>query len=465
MGVKLSLSKSRWTLLALILSAIGGVALFNNCGRYSSVNSDTLHTSNLGSTKPTYTYGEHIRPIIQSRCSQCHQAGGMAPFTLSNYTQVKDWGKIILSRLQARSMPPWGAQDDGTCQSFHSSLWMSESEIATYETWVDEKFPEGEATPDINPAPPLTHYDQSAQDVIEYSMPSTYVPPNNNDVDDYRCFVTNEHNSNKLIIGFDVIPGNANVVHHIIAYMPSSETEETQAVSKGQGYSCFGGPGVGASVVAFWAPGTEITPYPNVVDPINPTKPAKQTGLKIPAGRKLILQVHYNYASGRQSDQSAVRFKVAPSSLTVKEGFWFAFGKTSGAEVIPKATQEYLHTETIQMGQALTGVTATTSTPGYLYAVFPHMHQVGSKINMEVQRASNVNNSLASKECLVKVPVWDFHWQRVYWFKKPVALNTLDTLQMNCTYSTLNKSVDTHFGEGSLDEMCFMFGFVTDANL
>jgi len=410
---------------------------------------------------PTYTYDVHIKPIIQNRCSQCHQLGGVAPFVLSQYSQVKSWGNSILSRVKARIMPPWGAQDDGTCQSFQHSLWMSDSEISILETWVKEKFPEGDPTADIVPDAPTSHYDLTAPDIIEYKMLANYNPSTSNPLDDYRCFITNEYDTNKTITGFDIVTGNPDVVHHVIAYLPSTEDDEALALSKGQGYTCFGGPGVSSSVVAFWAPGTGVTPYPKIKDLINPLNPDKQTGLTIPAGRRVILQVHYNYSAGYQSDQSSVRFKV--SSNIVKNGSWLQFGKTSGTEVIPKLTYEYLQVETSPVGRIFAGTDTNPAVPGYLYAVFPHMHQVGSKINIELNRASGISGSLPNNECLVKVPVWDFHWQRVYWFKNPVPVNSLDTLKMNCTYNTLLKNADTHFGEGSTDEMCFMFGFVTDA--
>lgn len=410
---------------------------------------DNIHTDS-----GAITYSKDIRPIIQNRCSTCHQSGGIAPFPLLNYSQVKDQSGIILADIKSRRMPPWGAKDDGTCQSFQHSMWMPDSEIAIFQKWVDQNTKEGTKTSSITPAAASAHYDLNDPNIVEYKMPSTY-SSNSTQTDEYRCFVTSEANVDRLITGFDIVPGNPKVVHHVIVFAPSSEADESAAISKGVGYDCPGGPLVNASIAAFWAAGTQPMDYP-VIN-------GKQTGLRIPAGRRLILQMHYNYSLGRESDLSGVRFKVMQNN--VKEGLWFIFGKASGSETIPAGQAAFNLPQSIQIGTAITGTTSTSSTPGFIYAIVPHMHQTGSKIKVELSRDPSTKGNSLANECLLDVPAWDFHWQRIYWFKNPVRADVLDTMKMTCTYNTQGRTQPTKFGENSTDEMCITFAFVTDSQI
>jgi hypothetical protein len=281
------------------------------------------------------TYSENIRPIIENRCLHCHRNGGIAPFSLVNFEQAKTFSGMIINAIKSRKMPPWGAKDDGSCQSFHNSMWLSKNEIDTFQNWINQKTLEGKKLPDlVYELPNSDHLDPNDSTVVQFQMPAPFTPPENNLTDEYRCFVTNQTDIDRTITTFDVVPGNLNVVHHVIAYLPKSAEEQAKAIAKGQGYPCTAGPMVDATIAAFWAPGTPVTNYPVVQN--------RQTGIKIPAGTKLILQVHYNYSQGKATDQSAVRFKI--SGDKIKEGLWLAYGRAGGASIPPK-TNLFVQTE------------------------------------------------------------------------------------------------------------------------
>lgn len=404
--------------------------------------------SNPNQPTPKYSYSKDIKPLIESRCSLCHQPNGLAPVVFSNYYNIKLNAPTMLKNMQERHMPPWGAIDDGSCQSFKDSLWLSSEEINKFQTWTQEGYFEGEVTAEISPKDTVPHFDVSDPAVVEYKMPYLYNPQASDPTDDYRCFVTNEFTSDYWINAVDVVPGNLETVHHVIAYLPQTETDEAKALSKGQGYSCFAGPTVPAKPVAFWAPGNVASSFPTIN--------GQQVGIKIPANRRLIIQVHYNYAHDRSSDLTAVRFKTSNSPL--REGVWFSMGPGSG--LIPAGQAEFNYSLTSGLSVALSGTTTSSSIPAQIFAIFPHMHQVGSKVRIELIRDPLSLGSLSSKECLVDVPHWDFHWQRTYWYKNPVAANLLDKIKITCSYDTSQKTSPVIFGEGSEDEMCFLYAFI-----
>ena len=48
-----------------------------------------------GSQTPKPTYSSHTASFIQKNCVSCHRAGGIAPFGLETYDQVKKFGPAI----------------------------------------------------------------------------------------------------------------------------------------------------------------------------------------------------------------------------------------------------------------------------------------------------------------------------------------------------------------------------------
>ncbi len=103
----------------------------------------------------------------------------------------------------------------------------------------------------------------------------------------------------RVLTGTNVVPGSPDVVHHVILFrVPPdqvAEAEQTDADTDGPGWTCFGGSGLegdltnldDASWLGAWAPGgTE-------------TVTRKGYGVELPAGSRIVMQVHYNLLAGR----------------------------------------------------------------------------------------------------------------------------------------------------------------------
>ena len=59
------------------------------------------------------TYWEDVEPIIAGKCSMCHQAAGVGPFSFDSYESVMAMRDAISVSVSNRSMPPWLA--DNSC--------------------------------------------------------------------------------------------------------------------------------------------------------------------------------------------------------------------------------------------------------------------------------------------------------------------------------------------------------------
>ncbi len=103
------------------------------------------------------------------------------------------------------------------------------------------------------------------------AMPAAYTPKAPTyGTDDYRCFLLDPHvTAPEFVTGVDVLPGSPDVVHHVILFqVPPDKVAAAEAEDErtpGQGWTCFGGTGLGAvgdgldqaPWIGAWAPGVE----------------------------------------------------------------------------------------------------------------------------------------------------------------------------------------------------------------
>ena len=58
-----------------------------------------------------WNYNEHLFPIFQDNCGNCHREGGIAPMSLVTYQEAYPWAQSIREEVLGLRMPPWRAED------------------------------------------------------------------------------------------------------------------------------------------------------------------------------------------------------------------------------------------------------------------------------------------------------------------------------------------------------------------
>jgi hypothetical protein len=58
------------------------------------------------------TYNDNIACILFTRCTSCHNEGGIAPFSLMTYDDATAAAFGIQGAVNAGSMPPWPPDSD-----------------------------------------------------------------------------------------------------------------------------------------------------------------------------------------------------------------------------------------------------------------------------------------------------------------------------------------------------------------
>lgn len=88
------------------------------------------------------TWSREISRILAARCVACHQGGGVAPFALTTYQEVRPWAVAIRDETASRRMPPWNAVHG--FGRFAGDPSLTQQEIQLIADWVNGGAPEGD---------------------------------------------------------------------------------------------------------------------------------------------------------------------------------------------------------------------------------------------------------------------------------------------------------------------------------
>lgn len=418
------------------------------------------------------TFKKDVEPLLQAKCQSCHREGGVAPFSLVTYEQAKQTGAIARVKVETRTMPPWGLFDSESCKMQHAikdDLRLTDAQIAMFTRWVDVGMPLGDASiQNPTPAFPSTSL-ESKTATLQMAAPFEVQA---NAKDDIRCFpIDPGFTEDTWIGGVNVVPGNTKVVHHAIAFI-DAKNESAAKVGPDGSYECFGGAGLSETqLLIAWAPGARAIRYDDAA-------------IKVKAGSRLVMQVHYHPGAESQKDQTGLEIEVRKEKpANVAQLFLIGNARNerglirllpgpndppSGPEFrIPANAKNHTETMEIVLPEMVGGFPLPEMS---IATIGAHMHWAGVDMKIEIERRAGM---LPEKECLLGTPKYDFNWQRGYAIDAPMsALPTFgpgDKLRFTCTYdnstdnphvrralaeSRQSAPVDITLGESTLDEMC-----------
>ena len=138
--------------LSRIGGLIGALALFSNAAL-----AEEPHAK--------ITYAKEVSRIIQDNCQGCHQPGQIGPMSFMSYEEVRPWAPLIQLKVAQREMPPYQYDSDVGVQHLKDDWRMSQEDIDTIVTWVNQGAPFGSAE-DLPPArqyPPVGEWRLAAQ--------------------------------------------------------------------------------------------------------------------------------------------------------------------------------------------------------------------------------------------------------------------------------------------------------------
>jgi hypothetical protein len=402
---------------SLIAGGGGAVASAKPTGQLIDFASKTAHQ------QASVSYTDDIVPILQENCVSCHHDGAIGPWSMSSHAMVRGWSPMMREVVMTRRMPP-GQIDGHVGKKIAEVAGLNIEEKQKLIHWIDAGAPMGEG---VDPLPQMTFTDgrfSLGEPDMVFKVPAQSIPATG--IVDYR-YVPVELNLDRdvWIRAMEFVPGDREVLHHVITYLSSpadkSGSEQNKAAERGDNIGGF-------------APGRQ------------PDQFRDNSGRFIPKGSNLLLQMHYT-TSGRETvDETEVGLFIYD-----KPPAFVMSGGVAGQRrfLVPPGAKEHM-----LRGEQL------VERDAFLYEMTPHMHFRGKHMSYSVEYPDG------KTEQLLSVPKYDFNWQFNYRLEEPlllpagsklIATGAMDNSDRNPGNPDPTKPV--FFGLQTMHEM--FFGFTT----
>lgn len=369
----------------------------------SSVPTVVDPTTSIPPCMPTeQAFQDNALPVIERNCTLCHgdPTDFGAPYPLLDYD-------FLVNGANAAGARPVDVMLtrllDGTMPPASQGL-MAHGDIDTLVSWASCGLAHPETPAGLESSRPVWDAPVDPPEgttIIDLS--ADHHPVDVDDIDDYQYFTfRNLTDEDVFIRRMDGMIDESRVVHHIVLnYL------------------------IGFDYLYTWAPGTGAIEFPD-------------GGLRLKPSDVLVMNIHYNNGAGIENviDSSGIRLWVGPPEGTeygmASPGVW-------DIDALPNTISS--STESCR-----------TTMNFDVIAGMPHMHQIGEGLEHTVTRADGRVDSI------VELTGWSFDSQ--FFYEEPIHINSGDLLTLTCTYDN-PASNHVYWGEGTLDEMCFNFMYVT----
>jgi thiol-disulfide isomerase/thioredoxin len=373
------------------------------------------------------SYEHTIAPMLIDSCVNCHRAGGIGPWAMTNYDMVRGFAPMIREVLRTQRMPPWHADPHYGVFSNDRSLTVEETKTLVH--WIEAGAPR-----DKKAADPLTAYAKTwpawtmGEPDLVVEIPAFNVPATGT-IPYQRPVVKNPLGRDVWLRAIEFAPTDRSVVHHILAGTTGASGD---ALSRLEATTSLG----------VYVPGDVPQPVP------------QDTGVFVSKDADFVFQMHYT-ASGK-----------AVSEVT-KVGLYFS-----------KEVPTYPLRNTVLLDPRLkipantkdhqASVSRTFNRDTLIYTLMAHSHVRGKSARFEATYPDG------KTEVLLSVPHYDFNWQTSYSLTTPKLLPKGTKLVYYSSYdnSTQNKAnpdptIDVRWGEQTWEEMIYgdvRFRYVDEVN-
>jgi len=321
------------------------------------------------------------------------------------YGDVKSHARQIADVTRKRLMPPWLPSADSL--RFTDDSHLSESEIALFQTWVDDGTAEGDRSQLPREPKFTTGWQLGAPDLVLHAPSSYTIPASGSDV--YWNFIFSVPlKSSRFVKAIEIHPGDKRLVHHANLMVDRAQSARREEKSPGSGFA-----GMELQIESesfdpdghflFWKPGSAP-----IVEPPG-------LALRLDPGNDLVLNTHLQ-PSGKPeavqptigiyfTDQAATRFPVLLQL------------ENDRALDIPAGDSNFLVTESFTLPEDV-----------QLLAVYPHAHYLCRDMLATVKFPDG------SQKTLIHIPRWDLNWQAVFRLAQPEPLPNGSVITMRYRY-------------------------------
>ncbi|QDT89072.1 redoxin domain-containing protein [Gimesia algae] len=362
------------------------------------------------------TFCNEVVRVLNQHCVECHRKGEIAPFSLTDYDEVRGWADTMLETIDDGRMPPWHASPK--YGHYANARFMSDEDKKVLRDWVAGGMPYG----DVKNMPKLPefregwHLPEIPSAVFEMRKRPFQVPAEG--VVEYQYFVVDPgFKEDKWVTGAQVLPGNRSVVHHAIVFIRPPDGADFQ----------------GIGWLTAYVPGQRIKKLP------------EGRARRVPAGSKLVFQMHYTPNGSVAQDTSKVGLLFGKEEEITHEVFTL-IGIDQEFE-IPPHTKDF----------PVTAKVRRIPPEAELLAIAPHMHLRGKSFRLFMKQKDE-------SEILLDVPHYDFNWQHIYELSQPMKLDEVESLEFTVKFDNSKEnpfnpdpSEYVTWGDQTWEEMAIAF--------
>ncbi len=419
------------------------------------------------------TFSKDVAPIVFNNCATCHRSGEVAPMTLTSYEDVRPWAKVIKNKVVSREMPPWGA-DPAHSLKMRNDRSLTQAQIDTIVAWVEGGAPRG-SDADLPPLPTFAEgwtFGREPDAILE--MPIDFSIPAEGELGVQMFYSKVPWSEDRFAETLELRPGNRAVVHHagvFVVDLPEGATivkgrlvmpDGKASTDRGAGAAGRADDTAlpGANKLLSWVPGRGVDSH------------RADIGKRIPAGKYINWQVHYNPIGKPAVDRTRLGIwfnkaqvthelliRQAGDALATTKGglsLYRAEGKEVEYTADEGSTRRRSKTPNIPPyaeDWSLTGITPVTEDIT-LYAMSPHMHLRGKSLRWVVVYPDG------REQTILDVPKFDFNWQIEYELETPLKIPAGSKILGIGKYDNSPKNrwnpapnLEVYWSEQSWDEM------------
>jgi len=337
------------------------------------------------------TFNQHVSRVLQKHCVECHRNGEIGPFSMDNYGEVAGWSETIIETINNGRMPPWHA--DSNHGDFANSRHMPEVDKQIIRDWIAGGLKEGDSSLSPTPAEYIEGWQLDKQpDQIVEMRERPYVVPRSGTVE-YQYFVVDPgFTEDKWITAAQVIPGDRSIVHHAIVFVRPPDGSEFR----------------GVSWLSAYVPGQRMISLPS------------GRARKIPAGSKLVFQMHYTPNGTEAEDITSIGLQFCREEEVTHE-IYTLIALNQEFEIPPNASSHIVKARVPKLPPHVE-----------LLAVTPHMHYRGKSFRLF--------GAEDDSQTLLNVPEYDFNWQHTYFLTEPIPVANLGALRFEATFDNSSEN-------------------------
>jgi Cytochrome c len=350
------------------------------------------------------TFDKDVLPIFQKHCQTCHRPGEIGPMPLLTYQQARPWAKSIKLNVLTRKMPPWFA--DPRYGHFMNDRSLSEADINTIVSWVNDGAPEGD--PKDKPVPIHWREGWNIKPDVLFQTPDAYPIPATGVLQYVYIDIPTGFTEDTWVAAAEIRPSARSVVHHMIAvvrppgsqwmikakpFIPYIPTSEDEMAGQPDPTNPNAKPvNISYEFLAGYSPGMQAQRFD--ID---------HSAKLIPAGSDIILQMHFT-PNGKTPVKNITRIGLELAKQPPLKRFYSAVA-ASANWTIPPGDPNYEGHAKLTFGE-----------PVEFVFMQPHMHLRGKDMTVRLVYPDG------HSETILSVPHYLFTWQIVYYLAKPLML-------------------------------------------